>query len=60
MGPTKPKLLSWLAKAMTAANQVKVFQALLFARQSSQFRMPLTSSTVTPKIAAAVLLTPAW
>lgn len=56
--PTNPRVFSWLAKAMTAANQVKVFQALLFAKHSSQFKTPLTSRIVTPMIAAAVLLTP--
>lgn len=56
---TKPRFFSWLANAMTAANQVKVFQALLLARQSFQSSTPVTNRTVTPTIAAAVLLTPA-
>lgn len=44
---------------MTAANQVKVFHALLLAKHSSQSRTPVTSRIVTPIIAAAVLFTPA-
>lgn len=58
-GLTNPRVLSWLAKAMTAANHVKVFQALLLPKQSSQSKTLVARRMVTPKIAAAVLFTPA-
>ena len=58
-GLTNPKFLSCVAKAMTAANHVNVFHALLLDRHWSQVSVPVTSKTVTPAMQEAVTFTPA-
>lgn len=45
---TSPELLRAPDRAMRAANQVRVFQAPLHSRQSSQLRTPVRSSAESP------------